>query len=139
MGYQDIKLDNRSWYVGYYGVRDNHWDTIQAAWAARSAQLCGSAGFSHFVELRYVGEPVGSNEKSSQWESAPVRTLPVGSMYIPILIPVRPGGEAPTRITANKLGAIRCIASPDDLSDRTRAMSVRGSLEAAQKAGLSVK
>lgn len=138
VGYQDIKLSERSWYIGYYGVRDNHWLTIKAAWAARAAQLCSAAGFGHFVELRYVGEPVGVAEKHSQWHGEPVQALPVASIFIPIIVP-RSGVEPPVRVTPNKLAAMRCINSPDDMVDRARAVSVRDSLEAAKQAGLAVK
>lgn len=135
-GYQDIKVSDDTYYVGFHGGNDAQYNEILLAWAARSAQLCSQAGASHYVELSYLFEPLTPRELDlfSALEPAPHFSRVAGYIYIPMYIP---SGPRATKIDApSKLAAIRCIQSPDNLMDRQRAISVTEKTREATQANI---
>ena len=141
-GYQEIKLPDDSWYVGFHGERKHSMDLVETGWAARAAQLCMSLQLPYFVELHYVGEAIlaPAPGPAHVTPSAPVRdgsARTVGYVYIPIFIP-QPQGPMPTVLTPSKAAAVRCVPSPDRLIDPSRARTATDALDAARKRGLAV-
>ena len=123
-GYQDIKVSDDTYYVGFHGNEGAPYNKVVSAWAARSAQLCSQAGASHYVELAHLFEPLTQKEQDLflALEAAPRFMRTAGYVYIPMYIP---SGPRATKIDApSKLGAIRCMQSADNLMDKKRAISV---------------
>jgi len=137
-GYQEISLGTGRWYVAYQGNADTSPAWVEAAWSARSAQLCKSVG--HFVALRYVSEAVGlrDEELADVSASVPWRMVDTASpVYIPIFTPSGPRTIVP--LTApSRLGAIRCISDPAILKDPSRAIGVSEAMSEALRQGVAV-
>jgi hypothetical protein len=140
-GYQELKLDSDRWYVAYQGNRKTSSEWVDAAWSARSAQLCKAAGASHFVALRYPFEAVTAQDDAlSQRESEGTllaRRPVAGPVYIPIYTPSGPSTIVP-ETAPSKLGAIRCLTDPKVLKDPTRAVAVGDALTEARGLGVTL-
>lgn len=139
-GYQELSLGPGRWYVAYQGNADTSPDWVDAAWSARSAQLCKSGGSTHFVALRYVSEAVGvrDEQQADAGDESPWQMLrTAGPIYIPIYTPSGPRTVVP--LTApSRLGAIRCISDPLILKDPARAIALGDALETARRQGVAV-
>jgi len=137
-GYQEIKLSAGRWYLAYQGNRDTASEWVDAAWAARAAQLCVAIGAQHYVELRYQFEEVTTQDKASvglesgnPW--AMVNTA--GSVPVPIFIPMPQQPVMP--LTApSKLQALQCIVDVENLKDKTRALETSVALQKAKELGI---
>ncbi len=139
-GYQELPLGNGRWYVAYQGNADTSPDWVDAAWSARSAQLCKAGGSTHFIALRYVSEAVGvrDEQQADAGNDSAWRMLQAaGPIYIPIYTPSGPRTILP--LTApSRLAAIRCISDPLSLKNPARAISVGDALETARWQGVAV-
>ena len=123
-GYQDIKVSDNVYYVGFHGKRDAKYNEVTAAWSVRSGQLCSQAGASHYVELSHLLEPLTQKELDLfvAFEPAPRMTYAAGGfVYIPIYVP---SGPRSARIDApSKLAPIRCIRATDNILAKDRLVS----------------
>lgn len=134
-GYQEIRLSDTRWYVAYEGSRSMSPEWVDAAWAARSAQLCSAAGASHFIELRYPFEGVTRQPEAlsaapgPQWQMQPVK----GPIYTPIFIPSASGGGMMRFDAPSKLAAIRCVADLAVLNEPARAVAAQAALQEARR------
>lgn len=138
-GYQEIKISENLYYVGFHGNRDDSYDEISSAWAARSAQLCSQSGAAFFVELAYFFEPLTKGELDifSNIEPEPRFMHTAGYVYIPMYIP---SGPRITKIDApSKLAAVRCLQSTENMIDSKRAISVTEKLQEASRMKIGVK
>ena len=139
VGYEEVPLSADSWYVAFHGTRSHTPAVVQAAWAARAAQLCAGVQRGHYVELRYVGEPVLTDDRITERDARALgRWYAVGGYYIPIFIPSF-SGQTMTVITPSKMAAVRCVANVDQLRDKTRAVSNQDALQTAKGMGLDIK
>lgn len=128
-GYQDIKISNDVYYVGYHGSRNSSFNEVVLAWSARSAQLCEKAGAPHYVELAYIFEPLTEAERNAvlAMEAEP-RLFPAkgGFVYVPIFVP---GGPRAASIDApSKLGPVRCVGASEAVLNKDRLISVQDKL-----------
>ena len=137
-GYQEIRLADDSWYLAFYGDRENPIELVQAAWAARAAQLCDGLKHPYFIELKYVSEGVLKSAPSAAIAGSDARLYPVGAVYIPIFIPQPSHGVMPAVITPSKLAALRCVDAPDKLLDPSRAVSTAEALASARTRGFKL-
>jgi hypothetical protein len=137
-GYEEISLSSDSWYVAFQGSRKHAPSLIQAAWAARAAQLCAKEHSSYFVELRYVGEPVLiSDPKISRGLQPEARAYPAGGYFVPIIIPNQSIDQTQPLIP-NKLAPMRCLSDPAQLRDPKRAIADDDAIAAAKSLGIKV-
>lgn len=139
-GYQEMPLGPGRWYVAYQGNADTSPDWVEAAWSARSAQLCRGDGSSHFVALRYVSEAVRvrDEQQADAGGESPWRMMPMaGPIYIPIYTPSGPRTIVPA-LAPSRLAAIRCINDPLSLKNPARAIAVGDALEAARRQGVAL-
>lgn len=138
-GYQDLRLADDHWYVAYQGNKDTAPSWVDAAWAARSAQLCAASGASHFVQLRYVFESVAAGDtpfaNSGAGPDAPFVLRTAGPVYLPIFVPSGPRVIVP-RIGPSKLAAVRCVRGTSSLIDSSRAVGVQDTLTKSREAGI---
>jgi hypothetical protein len=136
-GYQELQLGPDRWYVAYQGNRSTAPAWVDAAWAARVAQLCQARGASHFVELRYSFEPVTSREPSQGLQSRPQdgwsTVLTATPVYIPIYTPSQP---VLPNVAPAKLAAAHCVSGGDVLRDPARATAIADTLAEARKKGI---
>ncbi len=139
-GYQELAIAADSFYLAFHGTRDTSGPWVNAAWAARAAQLCAARGAAAFVALRYPDEAVLPTDAAMA--AAPAdQAWPVpvasGPVYIPIYLPSGP------RITSldapGKLGAVRCLPAGAVPRDATRLQTTGQALAAARSAGVPVK
>jgi hypothetical protein len=138
-GYQEIRLGDDTWYLAFYGDRENPLELIQAAWAARAAQLCDSVKHPYFVPLKYVSEAVLKSAPAAAITRADGRAYPVrGPVYIPIFIPQPAHGVIPAVTTPSKLAAFKCIDSPEKLLEPSRAVSTSEALASARTRGFKL-
>jgi hypothetical protein len=139
LGYQDIALGDLMWYVAFHGNRGTEITWVNAAWAARVAQLCRERQQEFFVQLRYVFEPLSKEERTTQREYVPdAWAMHVRGTYVPILVPYSSGGPIQAVVTPSKLAAVRCINDPSKIGDPTRAIRVDSSLDAARQLGINI-
>ncbi|MBS0578651.1 MAG: hypothetical protein JSR36_05255 [Proteobacteria bacterium] len=138
-GYQEIKLSDDSWYLGFFGTREHSMELLGAAWAARAAQLCAQVKQPYFVRLRYIGEPVLAADRAARSSpGAAAYARPVGGGYVPIFIPM-PQAHGPITVLTPAIEApVRCIAGPDSLVDHARAVSGADSVAAARQRGFAI-
>lgn len=135
-GYQEIQLADDTWYLAFYGDRDNPLELVQMAWAARAAQLCEGMKHPYFVQLKYVSENVLKAPPSAELLARDARAYRVGgAVYIPIFIPQPSHGVMPAVTTPSKSAAVRCIDGPDKLLDPSRAVSTSDALTSARTRG----
>ncbi len=138
-GFQEIELGGDAWYVAFHGVRQNTMAAVEAAWLARSAQLCLAGNKRFLVELRYVGEHVLSSEPMAHLPSdvSGYAQHVAGVVYIPIVISSRPQQFSPI-ITPTKMAAIRCLSTVTGLRADKVAVDAQAALHAARSAGLVI-
>ncbi|SRR5260221_1589790 len=139
-GYQELKLSDARWYVAYQGSQDTAPAWIALAWAARSAQLCASAGAKAFVELRYPFEAVTKQDVAQNHETSDrtpyMQRTAAAPVYIPIYTPSGPRAIPPV-LGPSKLAAVRCLSDSDVPTDPARAVSIKEALERAAQGGIS--
>ena len=139
-GYQDIRVSDDTWYVGFHGKRDAQFQDVVQAWYARSAELCAAAGASHFTELANVLEPITAAEREkfiAEGPAAHIIPAAARTVYIPIYVP-RSSGSAYV-YAPSKLAAIRCVTDPSAVLDKGRLMAVGETLDAARRASFAVR
>ena len=136
-GYQELKLSSDRWYVAYQGNRSTSSEQVDAAWAARAAQLCGAIGTAYFVELRYQTESVVRDDVttgSAQPDSLAAWSMrqTAGAVYVPIFIPGQPQVITP-QTAPSKLAAVLCVRDAKVLKDAARAVDHAGALAKAKQ------
>ena len=140
-GYQELKLSTDRWYVAYQGNRETSPDWVEAAWAARSAQLCMASGAAHFVALRYGFEAVALQDEDLAMnpgeESAWAMRATAGPVYVPIFTPSAPQVIVPVT-GPSKLAAMRCVKDPALLKTPERAVAVQAALDKARQMGMTI-
>ena len=138
-GYQDLQIGPDSWYVAFHGTRKHSMSTVEAAWRARAAQLCQSAGSRYVVELSYVGDRALESDAVAAVpdDSSAYMHKVAGFIYIPIFTPSGPREITPI-LTPTKMGAIRCLPALERLRQGKVAIDVREAISAGRKAGLSI-
>jgi len=136
-GYQEIRVAEDSWYVAFHGTRDHNIQSVDAAWAARAAELCNSLGAAYFVQLKYEGEAVLDGEKISRETRRRTWMRNAGAVFIPIYVP-RSSGSAMIFYTPSKMAAVRCLKSSDGLRDPKRLQSGADALLAARQMGIKL-
>lgn len=137
LDYQELSLSANTYYVAVFSDRLLSATLINAAWAARAAQLCAASGSDAFVPLRYVDEPVIVEDVDiSLFDHQAARThrVAAGTIFVPIFIPSGPREvhlEMP-----GKAGAVRCLPAGADLRNPARLVRASVALDAAQRAGV---
>lgn len=124
-GYEEIPLSATSWYVAYFGKQNNTTAEVDAAWAARVAQLCTSVSLHYFVQLRYVYEPVLA-AKHTSFLTTPSYGRPYRVVFL--INYAQLAGDAMQRSgeadVPHKTAAILCVSAPALLLNPTRAVPV---------------
>lgn len=139
-GYQDIRVSDDTYYVGFHGKRDAQFQDVVQGWYARSAELCSAAGATHFTELAHVLEPITAAEREKFIAGdAAGRLVPAAArtVFIPIIVPRSSGN--PYVYAPSKLAAMRCVSDPSAVLDTGRLMAVGETLEAARRANFGVR
>lgn len=139
MGYQELTLSAHTHYLAFHGNRSTSGPWVDAAWAARAAQLCKAQGSESFVSLRYVEEPVLTDDPQVAWEDADApRVIRVAApVYIPMFISSGPRNASIDG--PGKSGPVRCMPAGATLREPGRAVQVSAALEAARRAGVPVR
>jgi len=138
-GYQEIKVSDDIYYVGFHGTRTSKYDEVDLAWSARGAQLCLQAGAGHYVELAFLFEPLTKKERDLFLALEPAPRFTYAADFIIIPIPMNTITEHSTSIDApSKLGAIRCVRSIDDILDKKRLISVSEKIKEANQANIGI-
>jgi hypothetical protein len=140
-GYQSIPVSGGVHYVAYHGMRNTSIEEVSLGWRVRAAQLCRTAGATHYVELAYVFEPLTADEIKSVYlsgaQASTVLARGAGGVYVPVYIPSGGGGGYAMINTPSRLGSIRCVSAPDTIVDQTRLIEVSKTFEEGKKAGIA--
>lgn len=124
-GYQEIALDESTFYVGFMGNAGDPSSGVEAGWRRRAVELCGAKGAGYFVELAYSFEDPRVNGKDMlAHNDEPGWMMPVkGVVYIPIFIPSAGGRrfiDGPV-----KQAPVRCYRDKPDLIDPARLQALK--------------
>jgi hypothetical protein len=123
-GFQDLRVDNTTFYIGFFGNPNDSAAVIEQMWQKRAAEVCAAASAAFYVELAYSFEDPVLGGKDRLTSAADDWLRPVKYVYIPIFIPqstATPVVNAPT-----KQASARCYKTKPDLVEPARLKRVKG-------------
>lgn len=128
-GYQEIEVDQNTFYVAFHGSKTSKEMEVDTAWHARAAELCSARGANGYIALRYLFEPV----LKAKAAATPNKIQPsaLGRQFIPvgvlpyIILDTSPPEEGRVWDAPSHLGHVRCVLDRANMRDPSRILDVR--------------
>lgn len=122
VGYQEIKLEPKLYYLSINGRKKTSGPELERAWALRAVELCAAEGTSHFVRLEHLFERVLAADPIAALRAKPGPVkVKGGPIYIPIYTP-----SGPSFIDEPAFGAhLRCVDAASTILPPERLFPVK--------------